>query len=810
MPLSCYACRTRKLKCDRGVPCSNCVKREGSDTPNCSYAAPVAKKKAQNQGSSTPDDMQNRIDRLEGLVLSLMQGGAAVDTSTPSSGASVNPPGIRSGSTMDSSSSMRNDNDEDGMMRDDEDDDSDVDGGLASSLGILKVDADRGKSMYIGQEAWHTILSDISEVKQYFNTHKKDLDRSYEKVLQSKPASATDSPTLLSGAPPTTEGDLRAELPPKSTVLLLCHRTFNSMDNAANIIHLDTFHNMINKHYENPKDTPIMWLGMLYSIMCLGMLSYHKAGDEPPEWKGRTLELGALYRVRTVQCLVVADYTKPVEYTLETMVLYLFGEFSSRWDRDLGLWLISSFIVRLAFRMGYHRDAKWFPSVTPYQGEMRRRMWALVRMTDVMFSHHVALPIMINDHAVDTDLPGNYLDSDFGPDTKVMPPPRPQSEATPLSYLIAKSKLCNEFGIIGQATTRVRNQVSYDEILRYDARLREIRDELPQHLKMKPIEGCQDPMNIIMNRHGVDILYNKIMCLLHRKYMNRSRHNPRYAHSRRSAIEASLENLRTLHSLYQESLPNGRLRAIKWYVNSIATKDFMLPANLIAIDLHLDAGTPGSGRHDSQSGTFSWTPEQRQEMITALERTHAIWETMADDSVEAFKASKICRIVLDKIATMSPQPAADIKADHARSNSQNYATSAAASSAEAQQAALGLNMLSSGGLTPNTAALFGGSIQSPGGTAYPASDPMASSAGMTMMPDFGMADGVGAAGAPVSMFDGIGDNMDFSTLNFDWDQFQNYAQTATFGADQSITFFNNEGQAGNTSTDGTGQPFSFQ
>jgi hypothetical protein len=310
--------------------------------------------------------MQNRIDRLEGLVLSLMHGGANIEPSPTAAAASASSAPVAA-STTDSGSSARVDRDDDGVMRDDGDEDSDVDDGLATSLGVLKVDADKGKSIYIGQEHWHTILADISEVKTYFTQHKKDLERSYEKVLSSKPATARDTPTFLVGAPPATEVELRAELPPKSSVLTLCGRYFNSMDNAVNIIHGPTFQNELRRHWQDPSNTPIMWLGLLYSVLCLAMLSYHKVGDEPPEWKGRALELAALYRLRTVQCLVTADYTKPVNYTVETMILYVFGEHSSRWDADLGLWLINSLIARIAFRMGYHRDAKWFPSITPFQ-----------------------------------------------------------------------------------------------------------------------------------------------------------------------------------------------------------------------------------------------------------------------------------------------------------------------------------------------------------------------------------------------------------------------------------------------------------
>jgi hypothetical protein len=76
VPLSCGPCRHRKLKCNRGQPCDNCTKR--GDTASCTYASPGNRKKSAASASSatSPDDMQNRIDRLEGLVLSLMTNGA--------------------------------------------------------------------------------------------------------------------------------------------------------------------------------------------------------------------------------------------------------------------------------------------------------------------------------------------------------------------------------------------------------------------------------------------------------------------------------------------------------------------------------------------------------------------------------------------------------------------------------------------------------------------------------------------------------------------------------------------------------------
>ncbi|KAL2128835.1 hypothetical protein VTI74DRAFT_8581 [Chaetomium olivicolor] len=748
--------------------------------------------------------MQNRIDRLEGLVLSLMHGGANVDIpsssggapSTSSGGAVSNP----SPSTADTGSLPAHpERHDDGAMQDD--DESDIDEGLASSLGVLKVvDSERTKHIYLGEGHWHTILMDIAEVKNYFANHKKDLEKSYERIQLAKPPTAKQPPTLLMGATPASEVEIRAELPPKSTVLALCARYFNSVENATNVIHAPTFYQELRNHWQDPQKTPIMWLALLYSVLCLAMLSYHKVGDEPSEWKGRVLDIADEYRLRTVQCLIAGDYTKPARYTVEAMMLYVLCEYSSRWDADLSMYLIVSMVVRIALRMGYHRDGKWFPTLTPFEAEMRRRTWALVRMLDIFFSHLVSLPSMISEHDCDTELPRNLHDEEFGRTTKIMPPSRPNSEPTGVSYMISKVKLTFQLGNILQATGRVKNQVHYDEILRFDAKLREIKAELPPHLKMQP-QKSHDPLTVVMARFNMDILYLKIVCLLHRKYIPRARHNPRYAHSRRSAIEASLEMLRHLATLHRDSQPNGPLYPIKWFVTAAATKDFTLPAMLIALDLHYDnAGNGSVGPQDSQNMRF-WTREQRQEMINNLELTKDVWLGLADTSIEALKAANTLEIMLAKIRSSGG-------ADGPRSPTERAVASGSLgprNSADLQpehSAATTLGMPS--GATPNSSAALNG-MQGPMAMAYgsfhPGYDPTSvdPSPGPGPSPSTGMGSvaasdfsnpmlGFEGAPSPLPMFDSMANtNMEFPT-NFDWDSFENYTQTANWGT-ESLQFF---------------------
>ena len=152
VPLSCAPCRHRKLKCDRSHPCGNCEKRgDGA----CSYAAPNRKKSQ--SAATTPDDMQDRINRLEGLVLSLMTNGSSAPGPTAATAAVDH---SQSDSTSPSFKTNELEGDDDMIKEEEEDAESDVEG-VATSLGALKVDPQKGQTMYFGDAHWHLVLADV-------------------------------------------------------------------------------------------------------------------------------------------------------------------------------------------------------------------------------------------------------------------------------------------------------------------------------------------------------------------------------------------------------------------------------------------------------------------------------------------------------------------------------------------------------------------------------------------------------------------------------------------------------------------------
>lgn len=245
---------------------------------------------------------------------------------------------------------------------------------------------------------------------------------------------------------------------------------------------------------------------MLFGMMRLAMLSYHREGDEPPEFRGKSLDMAAGFRNSVAQCLTLADYTKPHPYLIEAFVFHLHGDFSQTREADISIWVMTGVVARLAMRSGYHRDSKMFPNITPFQGEMRRRVWTFVRQADLLFSYQVGLPGMIRGAESDTELPRNLYDDDFDEDCKELPPPRQLNEPTPISYLIAKARLAYVFGKVVDQSTGIAT-ASYEKVMEIDAELRQARDMIPDHLRIRPMEECQlDPVNLIMSRFSVSCL----------------------------------------------------------------------------------------------------------------------------------------------------------------------------------------------------------------------------------------------------------------------------------------------------------------
>ena len=544
-------------------------------------------------------------------------------------------------------------------------------------------------------------------------------------------------------------------------------RHFNDFDPSIHILHPPSWRRTYERHWQDPGSTDPVWLGQLFAILCLAMHSYHRADDEPYEYKGRTLSLAANYRALTAQCLLLADYTKPVTYILETMVLHLHGEYARSRDSNVGVWVLVGMIVRLAMRMGFHRDPKYYPNLSPFQGEMRRRVWTFIRQSDLLFSFQLGLPSMIRLGDCDTGLPTNIFDDEFDEDTKALPPARSSSTATPVSYMIAKATLVFIFGKIVESLHGIRSS-PYEDIMKLDQEYREAYGSLPPHLQLESFPGSLlDPVNTLMMRYNLSILYNKGLCVLHRRFLSRARENPRYAHSRRTCVDSSMELLRHQATLHFESRPGRRLHSVKWYISSLTTHDFLLAATLVCLDLWYTAEAEALGR---SSGDFQgWGSERHAEMIRAIEVSREIWSELTDQSIEAFKAGETLALMLTKLQAMHMQSTKMQSQNQFQYQNGTCAPQYTPPEDEKPEhsAALTLGMLSTGGLTPNPGQMFNPSFPlTPGANAN-----MADMQTRGISPNNNIdpaVSGIQSAPSPFSFLMNTSGGFDIPPTNLDW------------------------------------------
>ena len=196
-----------------------------------------------------------------------------------------------------------------------------------------------------------------------------------------------------------------------------------------------------------------MWLGLLFTVLYLGELDQKSSITTSNNFQTSVLNPEPnlstnTFRQRIVQCLMMGRYTKGGPYVLETLLQYYMIEHFLRQDAEFDIWILLGMLIPISLRMGMHRDPKHFDRLSVFAGEMRRRIWATIFQIDVGFSALAGLPRMIKPHQCDTEEPRNLLDSDFDETITVLPQSRPESEITPVLFLLAKDRIISVGGLI--------------------------------------------------------------------------------------------------------------------------------------------------------------------------------------------------------------------------------------------------------------------------------------------------------------------------------------------------------------------------
>ncbi len=566
------------MKCDRQQPCERCVK--SGEANFCEYA-PRAARKPRAESKSHPDARQKhdhvsrpalqvRLQKLEDMVNGLVFTARESALESPPSSEQKND--SETHSDFSSPPSVPGPSGPPGLS------------GPPGPSGRLGPATQMADSSYVGTTHWASILESIHDIRGLIESE-PDLPPSPSPPPQSWHPWIADSPDLVFGRLGSiTHEQAVARLPSRNRTDQLVLLYFRSRFTAAPYIHTTKFQREYDGFWKDFSSVSLLWISCLASILVVAC-SICTARREDVNKDTELTSVESLSCL-AAECLVAGNYLSGQPYSVEALMLHNYTEMQNTKDVSLALWAKFGLLARLAQRMGYHRDPKYLANVTPFEGEIRRRLWFFIETFDVLFSFSLGIPPVIRDDECDTDSPGNLYDSDFDENTMVLPPPRPASEPTQILYLSYKSRLCRLLRQVIRYSMAIR-PVPYEDILTLDEELHRFRNQIPPSLQIRPIRSYSftDTTPDIIHRLMLEMIYLKSLCVLHRPYLNREKDNPKYNVSRNTCRDAALRILE-LHAEYEEEgRPGGRLFDDKYMLSSLNLHDFLIASMILCLDL---------------------------------------------------------------------------------------------------------------------------------------------------------------------------------------------------------------------------------
>ncbi|KAK2612358.1 hypothetical protein QQS21_001622 [Conoideocrella luteorostrata] len=607
--LSCVACQRRKSKCDRRQPCGTCIKR--NDVASCHFDT----SSPQVVSGGHKKELRARISKLEALVKGFAEGSSASETAT---------------------------NDSNGAQA--------ADGAAVAGRGDDPKPADhvvlKGRdvgdggteSSYHGATSWAALMSGIRDIQSLLVADGgDDFDDPEDQDM------SDDADLFLGGMGigSITMDEVTHSLPSRQDADALVTAYFNSRFVALPYLHVHQFRRRYELFWKRlAQDAHFLWISILFSVFAFGS-SITQSQSQSQSHSSNTRFLPTVASARTylsisARCLVAGNYLQANPYSVEAVIIHAHCRNTHKVDSDSSLWSLYGMAVRLAQKRGYHRDPHNISlPLSPFEAEMRRRVWFVIQSSDLLFSFQHGMPPIIDDAMCDAKPPSNLTDDDFDEHTTLLPPPRPPTDPIPILAFSYKATLARIMRRV------VRNALCvepspYSHVLSLQDEHEKWYATLPPCLRIRTIAetAFTDQNYTIMHRLMLESMYRKSLCVLHRPYLSAYKDNPRYDHSRQICRESAIKILNH-HVEFDEAMkPGGRMYGYRSMIASLTYHHFLLAAMILCIDL-------------SESSDYS--DQDRASRIQLLHSIYTIWASRSAESKDAKYATHVLRAVLNKI-----------------------------------------------------------------------------------------------------------------------------------------------------------------
>lgn len=228
--------------------------------------------------------------------------------------------------------------------------------------------------------------------------------------------------------------------PPKDQAVKLWNRFTEPVQACATLrlLHVPTDEIKVFSAINDPSTAALDDIALCFAIYFAATVSMDAAEVERSLHQPRET---ALLRFKTglEQAFAHGDFLDhPSMTALHALAVYAAS--LRTYSRGKGLWILNGLAIRIAQSLGLHRDGSRLLGLSPFQAEIRRRLWWHLLCRDARSGEDYGIENTSGTLLVaDVELPANVNDTDLDPDMEA--PPRPRASWTPMTLSLANIDL---------------------------------------------------------------------------------------------------------------------------------------------------------------------------------------------------------------------------------------------------------------------------------------------------------------------------------------------------------------------------------
>ena len=562
---TCVECHRRKIKCDKNIPCSTCVKRGLADSCIRVEQRPISNRHgagataSENEGQTNPALIQGLLNRVAQLEAIIQAGDDAsrLDNVDPAQnhrgGLEVDSPRMQRVSNPGSAEEVT------------------LGSSWTATVSTAAAAADALPDSMLPPNADPNSNPDAAQVLEFLAWGRRkdqnfnDCPENHSGPRRHRTTQEQEQPqpaheALLDAVRTPQLNVLEIALPDKAKVekmvnfytryLLWCHGSFIGLTFDSE---LKDFYRTYDGNIKDPQ-VNLQWLALLFSVLCGGMTcassqTIDSWGFEITERPG----LSKQWHDATILCLNLSNYLQNhTIYSVQAISSLTIAAHSLGFSSSQSILLAAA--IKIAQSLGLHRLGAEDESMDMQDlrnrrnREAGRRLWCQLCTQDwfsIPFSECCSLsPVFSN-----TSKPLNCLDTDMLPLYQTSP-----TIVTYCNYLYDMALLISR---LHDATSKTSTLFTkYEQVLTIDDQMRNLTTQyMPILLSSNQPVTETWPEYIHWARRSLSICAAHKIIMIHRKFLGLSFNNNAFSYSRRACVTAAKTILKEVQDTVEEDRP---------------------------------------------------------------------------------------------------------------------------------------------------------------------------------------------------------------------------------------------------------------